>query len=109
MEIEKEARRRLRAELHNNNLRKPVKMADKNLRDVREAAMLSYFFWAFARKPETCVRECDQVGLYQHLKTINLERKRGHSWAYAKDEDGILLRDVELSTNVDSDGCQLFS
>ena len=38
-----EARRHLQAEPHNSNLRKPVKMAGKNLRKVRKAAMLSFF------------------------------------------------------------------
>ena len=46
-----EARRHLRAEPHNSNLRKPVKMAGKNLRKVRKAAVLS-FFWNFVRKLE---------------------------------------------------------
>ena len=42
-----EARRHLRAEPHNSNLRKAVKIAEKNLRKVRKAAVLS-FFWDFA-------------------------------------------------------------
>ena len=46
-----EARRRLRTEPHNSNLRKPVNMAGKNLRKVRKAAVLS-FFWDFVRKLE---------------------------------------------------------
>ena len=32
----------------------------------------------------------------KHLKTTNLEGKRDRSSAYVKDEDGVLLRDVEL-------------
>ena len=40
-----EARRHLRAEPHNSNLRKAVKMAGKKLRKVRKAAVL-IFFWA---------------------------------------------------------------
>ena len=39
-----DARRYLRAEPHNSNLRKVVKMAGKNLRTVRKAAVLG--FWA---------------------------------------------------------------
>ena len=50
----------------------------------------------FVRKLETRVREGDQVGLYKHLKTMNLEGKRDRSPAYIKDEDGIFLRDVEF-------------
>ena len=57
--------------------------------------MLS-FFWDFARKLETRARDGDQAGLYKHLKTMNLEGKRDRSSAYFKDEDGLLLRDVEL-------------
>ena len=54
-----DARRHLRAaEPHNSNLRKVVKMAGKNLRKVRKAAVLS-FFWDFVRKLETRTREGD--------------------------------------------------
>ena len=79
----------------NSNLRKAVKMAEKNLRKVLKAAVLS-FFWDFLRKLETRTREGDQAGFYKHLKTMNLERKRDRSSAYVKGEDGVLLRDVEL-------------
>ena len=57
-----EARRHLRAESHNSNLRKAVKMAGKNLRKVRQAAVLSSF-WDFVRKLETRTREGDQIRL----------------------------------------------
>ena len=53
-----DARRYLRAEPHNSNLRKAVKMAAKNLRKVRKGAVLS-FFLDFVRKLETRTRECD--------------------------------------------------
>ena len=69
-------------------------MAGKNLRTVRKAAVLS-FFWDFVRKLETRARKGDQAGLYKHLK-MNLEGKRDRSSAYVKDEDGVLLRDIEL-------------
>ena len=90
-----EARRHLRAEPHSSSLRKAVKMAGKNLRKVSKAAVL-IFFWDFVRKLETRTREGDQVGFYKHLKTMNLEGKRDRSSAYVKDENGILLRNVEL-------------
>ena len=90
-----DARRHLRAEPHNSNLRKVVKMAGKKLRKVRKAAVLS-FFWDFVRKLETCTRVRDQAGFDKHLKTMNLEGKRDRSSAYVKDENGVLLRDVEL-------------
>ena len=90
-----EARRHLRADPHNNNLRKVMKMAGKNLRKVRKAAVLS-FFWDFVRKLETRTREIDQAGFCKHLETVNLEGKRDRSLAYVKDENGVLLRDVEL-------------
>ena len=51
-----EARWHLRAEPHNGNLRKAVKMAGKTLRKVRKAAVLS-FFKDFVRKLETRIRE----------------------------------------------------
>ena len=46
-----EARRSLRAKPHNDNLRKAVKMAEKHVRKVHKAAVLS--FWDFVRKLET--------------------------------------------------------
>ena len=91
-----EARRHLRAEPHNSNLRKAVEMAGKKLRKVRKAAVLS-FVWDLVRKLETRTREGDKAGFYKHLKTINLDRKRDSSSAYVKDENGVLLTDVELS------------
>ena len=75
-----EARRHLRAEPHNSNLRKAVKMARKSLRKVRKAAVLS-FSWDFDRKVETRTREGDQVGFHKHLKTMNLEGKQDRSSA----------------------------
>ena len=89
------ARRHLRAEPQNKNLRKVVKMAGKNLRKVRKAAVLS-FCWDFVGKLETRTREGDPAGFYKHLKTMNLEGKRDRSSAYVKDENGVLLRGVEL-------------
>ena len=83
-----DARKHLRAEPHNSNLRKVVKMAGKNLRKVRKAAVLS-FFWDFVRKLEICTREGDQAGFYKHLKTMNLEGKRDRSSSYVKDENGV--------------------
>ena len=80
---------------HNSNLRKVVKMAVKNVRKVRKVAVLS-LFWDFVRKLETRTREGDHAGFYKHLKTMNLVRKRDRSSAYVKDENGVLLRDVEL-------------
>ena len=56
---------------HSSNLRKAVKMAGKNLRKVRKATVLS-FFWYFVRKLETRTREGNQAGFYKHLKMMNL-------------------------------------
>ena len=89
------ARRNLSAEPHNSNLRKAVKMAGKSLRKVRKAAMLC-FVWNFAHKLGTRTREGNQTGFYKPLKMTNLEGKRDRSSAYVKDENGVLLRDVEL-------------
>ena len=90
-----EARRHLRVEPHNSNLQKAVKIAEKKNRKVRKAAVLS-FFWDFVRKLEARTREGDRASFFKHLKTMNLERKRDCSSAYVKDENGVLLRDVEL-------------
>ena len=54
------------------------------------------FFWDFVRKHETRTQEGDQAGFYKHLNTMDLEGKRDRSSAYVKDENGVLLRDVEL-------------
>ena len=72
-----------------------MKRAGKNLRKVRKAAVLS-FFRDFVRRLETRNRKGDQAGFYKHLKTMSLEGKRDRSSAYVKDENGVLLRDVEL-------------
>ena len=70
-------------------------MAGKKLRKVRKAAVLS-FFWDFVHKQlETRARGGDQTDFYKYPKTMNLEGKRDRSSAYVKDEDGLLLRDVE--------------
>ena len=89
------ARTHLRAELHNSNLRKAGQMAGKGLRKVCKAAVLS-FFWGFIRKLQTRTQEGDQTGFYKHLKTMNLEGKRGRGSAYVKDENGVLLNDVDF-------------
>ena len=70
-------------------------MAGKNVRKVRKAAVLS-FFWDFVRKTEARAREGNQASFYKHLKTMNLEGKQNRSSAYVKDEGGELLKDVEL-------------
>ena len=70
-----------------------AKMAGNNLRKVRKAAVLG-FFWDFVGKLKTRTREGDQAGFYKHLKTMNLEGKRDRSSAYIKDEDVVLLKDV---------------
>ena len=103
-----EARRHLRAEPHNSNLRKAVKIAGKKRRKIRKAAMLS-FFWDFVRKLETRAREGDQARFYKHLKAMNLESKRDRSSACVKNEDGVLLRDVGLIREYGSDCSTLSS
>ena len=67
----------------------------KKTSEVRKAAVLS-LFWDFVRKLETRTREGDQASFYKHLKTMDLEGKRDRSSAYVKDENDVLLRDVEL-------------
>ena len=67
----------------------------KKHRKVRKASVRS-FFWDFVRKLETRAREGDQAGFYEHLKTMDLEEKRGRSSSYFRDEDGVLLGGLEL-------------
>ena len=78
------ARRCLRVEPHNSNLKKNVKIC-------KTAALR--LFGAFVRRPKTHV----QKAAYKHLKTMDLEGKRDRSSVYVKyDKVGILLKDVEL-------------
>ena len=84
-----------RCSADNNNLRKVVKLYGKNHRKARKTAMSS-FFWDYVRRLETCAREGDQIDFYNNLKTANLEGKRDRGSAYVKDEDVVLLMDVEL-------------
>ena len=72
-----------------------MKLAGKNLRNVRKTAVLS-FFWDFVHKLETRARKGDHAGFYKHLTIKNLEGKQDRSSAYVKDEDSVLLRDVEV-------------
>ena len=90
-----EARRHLRPEPHNINLRKVVKMA-RNISSERSQGCRAELLLDFVRKLETRAYEGDQAGFYKHLKTMNLEGKRDRSSAYVKDENGVLLKDVEL-------------
>ena len=57
--------------------------------------MLS-FFRVYVRTLDERFRKGDQAGFYERLKTMNLEWKRNYSSLFIKDEDGNLLRDVEL-------------
>ena len=59
---EDEVRRSPCVESHYINLRKVVKMTDKNIPMARKTAML-IFVWALVRKLETRVRDVDQTGL----------------------------------------------
>ena len=67
----------------------------KKFRKVRKAAVPSFFETSSANLKRARSRR--RPGrLLQHLKTMNLEGKRDRSSGYIKDEDGVLLRDVEL-------------
>ena len=61
-------------------------MAGKNLRKVHKAAVNT----RSKRRPGRPLQEC------KDLKTTSLEGKVERSSAYIKDEESILLRDVEL-------------
>ena len=70
-------------------------MARKPLRKVCKVAVLNVS-WDFVRILETRAREGAQAGFYKHLKTMNLAGKRDRSSTYVKDEDSVILGDVEL-------------
>ena len=53
-------------------------------------------FWDFVLKLEIRKREGDRLGFYKHLKMMSLEGKGDRSSAYVKNENGVLLRDIEL-------------
>ena len=74
---------------------KAVKTAGKNLEKVRKTAVLS-FLWVNVRKLKASVWEGDHEGFYGSLKTMNLEGKRYHNSQFIKDEQGSLLRYVEV-------------
>ena len=95
MATELGAEEALRAEPHNSNIRKAVKMTGNKLRNFCKAAVLG-FIRDFVRKLVTRAREGDEAGFYKHLKTMNLEGKRNRSSAYVKVEDDVLLEDVEF-------------
>ena len=61
------ARRHLPSEPHEQQPSKGLEDGWKNLRKVRKATVLS-FFWDFVCKLETRTREGDQAGFYKHLK-----------------------------------------
>ena len=90
-----EARKSLWASPNSDLFRKAVEKAGKNLDKVRKAAVLS-FFLAHVRKLEKRVRKGDQAGFYEHLKTMEFKGKRDRSSQLIKDEDGNLLRVIEL-------------
>ena len=94
MATEREGEKTPTRKTHSSNLRKAVRAAENNLRKVRRASVLS-FFWDFVRNLETRVREGDQAVSYKHLKTMNFNGKQART-LYIKDEDGILLRDGKL-------------
>ena len=62
-----ETKRHLRAEAHNSNLRKAMKMTGTYLRKVRKAPVLS-LFWDFVRKLGTSTQEGDQAGFTSTLR-----------------------------------------
>ena len=61
-----EMKRRLRADFSNNDLRKAVKMAGRNLWNFLKASVLN-LFWDFVCELETRIRHGDQTGFYKHL------------------------------------------
>ena len=42
---------------------------------------------------EEGLRQCDQRGLFQHFKSLNIENTRKVSSQYIRDQEGVMLRD----------------
>ena len=53
-------------------------------------------FEEFVGQLEVRIKEGDQAGFYKHLKEMDLEGRRSCSVIYIKDEECILLQDIEL-------------
>ena len=82
------ARRLLRADPGNSNLRRTLKEDGKRLKRVRFEAVQS-FFKEFVSKLEVRIKDGDQASFYKHLKGIHLEGRRLCSVQYIKDEQSI--------------------
>ena len=67
----------------------------KNPRKVYKAAMLR-FVWAFVRKLETRVQECNQKPVSESINK-NEHKREARPQLSVHDKDGILLENVELS------------
>ena len=89
------ARRRLRGAPQDPTLRKAVKMAAKYLNRRRIAAVTS-LIEEHAARLERMRRNGDHAGFYEHVKGLDVERRRPLASQNIKDEDGNLLRDPTL-------------
>ena len=89
------ARRLLRADPGNSNLRRTLKEDGKRLKHVRFEAVQS-FFKEFVSKLEVRIKDGDQAGFYKHLKEMDLEGRRSCRIQYIKDEERRLLRDMGI-------------
>ena len=68
---------KLRARPQNPSLRKALKVTDKAFKQAKHAELQSFLREHTARTVVDLTRQRDQAGLYQHIKSLELEGKRG--------------------------------
>ena len=81
---------KLRARPQDPSLRKALKVTDKALKRAKHAEIQSFLREHTARTVDL-TRQRDQAGLYQHIKSLELEGKRGCKSTYIN-ASGVLLR-----------------
>ena len=72
-----------------------MKTATKQLKRAR-ADGVERFFEEYVSQLEGRIRESDQFGFYNHLKGMDVERRRTFNSQYIRDEEGRLLRNIGL-------------
>ena len=81
-----------RARPQDPSLRKVLKVTDKAFKRAKHAGLQSFLREHTARTADL-PRQRDQAGLYQHIKSLELEGKRGWKSTYIKNASGMLLRE----------------
>ena len=81
--------------------RRAARHACRRLKKVRSAAVVR-FFERHVAELEKQLRMGDQHGVFQNIKSVQLEKTRKVESQYVRDKEGKLLRDKGLSAR---DGC----